>query len=165
MSNTPTPEELANLQALADTVDTDNGQHLTGEDGQPLPPAEPVKDFAGEARAAVDTFAALAVGYAPAAGDLWDDAAKSRIAAALGPVMEKYGFSLGALPPELTLIIVAGPVLYQTSKIIAAQMADQKAKDKPAPKVQSTEPAATLGQAEAAATPEVARHPQAALYK
>ena len=32
-------------------------------------------------------------------------------AAALVPVMEKYGFSFGNLPPELTFVVVAGPLL------------------------------------------------------
>lgn len=161
---TPTPEELQNLQALADTVDTDNGAALTGDDGQPLPPAKPPKDFAGEARAAVDTFAALIVGYAPAAAELWDNDAKKCIAAALGPVMEKYNFSLNALPPELTLIIIAGPVLYQSSKCIATQAAEQKAKARPV----ATAPAKVEARGEKFPTetaPAVAVHPQTALYK
>lgn len=124
--------------------------------------APPAPDFALEARGAVDTFAALVTGYAPAAAKIWDEATKARICAALAPVMEKYGFTFGAMPPELTLIIVAGPPLFQTSKLIAGQM--RQAKTDTADK--AADPAAPIPPGPAApATGPVPRHAQEALYQ
>lgn len=158
--------ELDNLQQLADTTDNANGAPIVGTDGEVLPPPPPPRDYMIEAAGAVDTFAALAVGYAPKAADLWDTEAKNRITAALAPVMEKYNFSLGALPPELTLLIVAGPVLYQTSRVIASQMADQRAKAKPPAVAKPADPhAGQLGTQRPNESPELAVHPQTALYQ
>jgi len=119
----------------------------------------------------VDMFAAMAVGYAPKADSVWTEQAKARTAMALAPVMEKYAFSFGAMPPELTLIIVAGPLLWQTSKLVAAQMAEEKAKAKPkeakpeqkAGDTISEATAKPVGQWENAPSPPV--HPQMALYQ
>ena len=86
-------------------------------------------DFATEARGAVDMFAAMVTGYAPKAEPLWTEGAKTRVSMALAPVMEKYGFSFGAMPCEVTLLIVAGPLLWQTSRIVAAQMQADRAQD------------------------------------
>lgn len=130
-------EDLDKLDGIAEQADAGAVSMDTqpGEDGQggELVPMGP--DYMLEARGTVDMFAALVVGYAPKAESVWTDQAKQRTAAALAPVMEKYGFSFGNMPPELTLLIVAGPLLWQTSRIVAAQMADEKAKaakDKPA---------------------------------
>ena len=155
--------DLDNLQQLADETDAANGAPLVDQTtGEVLPPAPPPRDYMTEAAGAVDTFAALAVGYAPKAADLWDAEAKQRITAALAPVMEKYNFSLGALPPELTLLIVAGPVLYQTSKIIGAQMAEQKVKAKLA-KPEKVDVNSEQFPVDIAPGPPV--HPQTELYK
>ena len=167
-------DKLDNLAAQADAgaVSMDNPP---GEDGQgtELVPMGP--DYMLEARGTVDMFAALVVGYAPKAESVWTDQAKQRTAAALAPVMEKYAFSFGNMPPELTLMIVAGPLLWQTSRIVAAQMAEEKAKakkdakpkDEPGSVVdtmtQAAQPAAPTGQPEPG--PAVPVHPQMALYK
>lgn len=124
-------------------------------------------DYLTEARGTVDMFTAMMVGYAPKCESVWSEPAKARTAAALAPVMEKYGFNFGAMPPELTLIIVAGPLLWQSSRIVAAQMADDKAKaakDKPKadpsdPLTRATHP---TGQPESAPAQEV--HDQVKLY-
>ena len=157
--------DLDALQALADTTDIANGAPIVGADGEVLPPAPPPRDWMNEAGGAVDTFAALAVGYAPAAADLWDAVAKDRIKAALAPVMEKYNFSLGALPPELTLLIVAGPVLYQTSKIIGAQMQEQRAKARPAPAKLADAQHTGMSPVRPTDAPEILRSPQEKLYQ
>lgn len=153
------PSELDALDGLAAQVDADHAGALP--DGSLIADQPAAIDYTTEAAATVDTFAALIGGYCPAAGELWDTERKRAVSMALAPVMEKYGFSLGALPPEITLIIVAGPLLYQTSKIVAVQMAQDKAKAKPAQQVTQAAPAqpGDLG------TPEVNRHPQTSLYK
>lgn len=117
--------------------------------------AAPVADYQTEAAQAVDMFAALIVGYAPGTADIWNDGTKGRVAAALAPVMAKYGVSFGSLPPELTLIVVAGPPLYMSARIVAAQMKSDRA------------PKANENDAPAApdAAPDAGVHPQVQLYQ
>jgi hypothetical protein len=162
-------EDLDNLDHIATQADQgamimDNPQGDTGEGGA-LAPQGP--DYMTEARGTVDMFTAMMVGYAPKCESVWTEPAKARTAAALAPVMEKYGFNFGAMPPELTLIIVAGPLLWQSSRIVAAQMADDKAKaakekpkaDKPDPMTMAAQP---TGQPEHAPAQDV--HAQVKLY-
>ena len=141
-------DRLDNIAAQADAgaVSMDTPQDAEGQ-GTELVPMGP--DYMMEARGTVDMFAALVVGYAPKAESVWTEAAKSRTAAALAPVMEKYAFSFGSMPPELTLLIVAGPLLWQTSRIVAAQMAEEKAKAKKEdkPKADTTSVADAMAQA------------------
>jgi hypothetical protein len=107
-------------------------------------------------------FTGFLVGYAPAAAGIWTPEAKQRTAAALVPVMEKYGFSFGALPPEITLLIVAGPLLWQSSRVVAQQIEADKAKAVKAQPLTGIEKAA----AEAVHTaPAPERHTQEALYQ
>lgn len=161
-------DDLDNLQGVAAAADSG----AAALDGAEAPGNELVAqqgpDYMNEARGAVDMFAAMAVGYAPKAESVWTEQAKNRTAAALAPVMEKYAFSFGAMPPELTLLIVAGPLLWQTSRIVAAQMAEEKAKAKPKAKEGQgdniTETVAKpTGQPEQA--PAAPVHPQMALYQ
>lgn len=162
--------DLDNLDHIAANADAgaismDNPQGVEGEGGE-LAPQGP--DYMIEARGTVDMFTAMVVGYAPKCESVWTEPAKARTAAALAPVMEKYGFSFGAMPPELTLLIVAGPLLWQSSRIVAAQMADDKAKaakdkakdDKPDPMTMAAQP---VGQYEQAPAQET--HDQVKLYK
>ena len=155
-------EELEALEGQTLAVDAATVDPLAvAAPGQELAPAGP--DYGLEARATVDTFAALMVGYSPRTAPLWDDDSRQRIGAALAPVMEKYGFTLGAMPPELTLIIVAGPVLYQSAKIVGEDIAQKKAeaakKRAEGQGQQAQTPAAPAG------TPEQVRHPQETLYQ
>lgn len=154
------PSDLDNLDALAAQVDADATGTLP--DGTLIADQPAPVNYGQEAAATVDTFAALLVGYCPAAAELWTEDKKQAVAMALAPVLEKYGITLGALPCELVLIITAGPLLYQSAKLVAAQMQAERAKvaaqrsakaqDKPA------------AQAAAEESPEVLRHPQTALY-
>lgn len=155
MTELDTAEMMA-IAAAADEGTQDTPQGVPQD--TPQEPAAP--DYDTEARGAVDMFAALVVGYAPAAESVWTEPAKARTAAALAPVMEKYGFSFGSLPPELTLMIVAGPLLWQSSRLVAAQMAAERAKAKAAKpaKVQAAKEGA-----DTAPAPEVA--PQMAPYE
>ena len=151
---------LENLQALEVetlaldaeiTAPTDSPPNAAAEQAGPPP-----IDYHAEAAQAVDMFASFVVGYAPKTAEIWNDGAKSRIAAALAPVLQKYGVNFGALPPELTLIIVAGPPLYMSAKIVAEQMRADRAK-KPEAK---EKPAPAAGDE----APETLQHPQMGLY-
>lgn len=149
------PTDLDHLDGLAAQVDADTSG--TAPDGTMIADQPAPINYAREAAATVDTFAALVTGYCPPAGELWSDSKKAAVTAALTPVMEKYGFTISALPCEVVLIMTAGPLLYQTSKMVAAQMAQAKAA-KPEAK------AAQAAAAQAADTPEVPRHAQTQLY-
>lgn len=159
--------ELDTLDTIAAAADTgahaiDNPQDAgQGEPGAALATGP---DFGREAAGAVDMFAGLVVGYAPACASVWNDEAKARTAGALAPVLEKYGFTFGSMPPELIFAVVAGPLLWQSSRIVAAQMETEKAKSAPAqPPASGIEKAAQQQQIHTAPAPE--RHPQEALYK
>lgn len=155
-TSTGTPKsELDTLDALAAQVDAEHAGAMP--DGTLIADQPAPVDYAREAAGTVDTIAALIGGYCPPAGELWTDQKKAQVSQALAPVMEKYGFTLGALPPEVTLIVIAGPVLYQSSKLIAADMAQAKAAQAKAPQARATTAPPTD-------TPEVARHPQTSLY-
>ena len=159
-TGTPEPSDLDALESLATTVD---GDHLGAmPDGTAIADQPAPVDYASEAAMTVDTIAALITGYCPATVELWADDKKKAVSAALDPVYEKYGWTLGGMPCELVLIITAGPLLYQSSKLIATQMAQEKAAKQAKPKQVD----AATGQAKPAApeAPEVLRHPQTALY-
>jgi hypothetical protein len=130
--------------------------------GQPIQPPSPT-DYHTEAAGMVDVFAALLVGYAPQTESIWTGQAKTRTAQALAPVLEKYGVTLGGMPPELTLLIVAGPLLWQSSRVVAAQMAEAKR-----PAAARVEEGAAPGQPKPDALnpdgPDVLRHAQVILY-
>lgn len=156
-------DALAGVAAAADAgaIAADNvGQT---EEGGELVPAGP--DFGQEAAGAVDMFTGLLVGYAPDAASIWTPEAKQRTAAALVPVMEKYGFSFGNLPPELTFVVVAGPLLWQSARVVGNQAAKDKAQA-PAKAPERKQDGITAAAAGAVATaPAPAVHPQTALYK
>lgn len=116
-------------------------------------------DFGREATIAVDMFAGLLCGFAPKCETIWTTQAKQRTAQALAPVLEKYGVTMESLPVELGLVIVAGPLLWQSSKVVAAQIeADRRAKPIDA-QAKEANPAPETGEAPAAPV-----HPQTALY-
>ena len=167
VTSTGAPSDLDAFDGLAAQVD---GEHMeAAPDGTPLADIPPPTNYASEAAMTVDTFAALLVGYCPATATLWTDDKKAAVSASLAPVMEKYGFTLGGMPCELVLIITAGPLLYQSARIVAAQMAAEKRAAAEAKKP-TTVNAATGDLAPAKASdkpesPEVLRHPQTALYK
>jgi len=117
---------LAGLEHVAAQADSLGAASVPVEEGGTLGAPPPV-DYGMEASGAVATFASLVGGFSPKAGELWTEAVQIRTAAALAPVMQKYNFTFGNLPVELTFAIVAGPVLWQTSRVIGAQMAAEKA--------------------------------------
>ncbi len=132
--------------------------------GQPLPaPA----DFNTEAAAAVDMFAALVVGYCPDAAEIWNDGTKTRVAMALAPVMEKYGVTFGNLPPELLLLVMAGPPLFQSAKLIAVKTAEEREKAELQRVKRMADAKANFAAPRnlEGAAPEQAVHPQMGLYR
>lgn len=117
-------DQLAGVAAAADlaTADIEN----PGAPEAEAVPAAP--DYATEASGLTDIVAALITGYEPRTVPLWGDERKAQIAAALAPVMQKYNLTLGNMPPELTLLVMAGPPLYQSMRIIAERMKPQQGK-------------------------------------
>lgn len=150
-----TDDDLSRLAGAAAEADADAlPPPPAGLDaaGQPVPLGP---DYATEAAGAVEFFTAMATGYCPATSQIWTDQTKQRVSAALAPVFEKYAFSLGAMPPEVILLIVAGPPLFATARAIAAQVqSDRQKAAKEAAKPEEKKEA-----------PEVLRHPQVDLYK
>lgn len=150
--------ELDQLDHIAAAAD--EGAAIADNGGQALP-VETGPDFGNEAAGMVDMVTGLLIGYAPGTAAIWTPEAKQRTAAALVPVMEKYGFSFGALPPEITLLVVAGPLLWQSSRVVAAQIEADKAKAATQRKPQGIEGAAQMPTDR---PPAQERHPQEALY-
>ena len=109
-----------------------------GPDGQPLPPPEPV-DYLGDARGIVDIAAESLAAFYPSTAPILDEGKRGKIAGALAPVMEKYGFSLGGFMarfgPEINLAFVLAPVSLALAGAIRADRAAAKAeKGEPAAK-------------------------------
>lgn len=132
-------DQLAGIAAQADSAVALVENPVAADAAQD--PAAP--DYATEASALVDMVAAMICGYEPKCLPLWGDDRKAGISAALAPVMEKYNFTLGAIPPEITLLIMVGPPLYQSARIIADGMNKQQAKPQdPSAPVAAPEPGA-----------------------
>lgn len=121
-------------------------------------------DYQGQALAGLDLFCGMVAGYAPETATVFDTATKGRIAAAAVPVMEKYGFTFEKIPPELVLLAVAGPPVYQAARMVATRIERDKAPK--APKEEQEQQGierAAAAPLDRPAPPE--RHPQEALYK
>lgn len=122
----PGLDQLAGLAAATDAA-VNTVENPAGVPGAPAAPAAP--DFVTEANGMVDMVVALITGYEPRAVPLWSAARKAGVSAALVPVLQKYNFTLGNMPPEITLLVMAGPPLYQSMKIIADGMQPKAAPD------------------------------------
>jgi hypothetical protein len=98
--------------------------------GQPIVPT----DYGTEAAMLISTLVLVAAPFFPSIPKIWAQPKQQAVAAALAPVMEKYGFTLGdfmgAYKEEITLIVVAGPLVLET---IDGIKADRAASRKPAP--------------------------------
>lgn len=149
--------ELDALTAQAAAADLDALPPVAPvtETGEPLPPP---LDYAAEATGAVDFFAAMITGYCPKTEPIWTQQTKARVAAAVAPVFAKYNFTLGNMPPEITLLIVAGPPLYASAKLIAEQVKTDKA----AAKAEQKEEAAGVT---VETSPDQEVHEQVKLYQ
>lgn len=87
-------------------------------------------NYLQEATIIVDVCTAIVVGMVPKTADVWTQAVKDRVAGALAPVLEKYGFTVGDIPPELGLAVALVPPMMQTYKLYAevAKAAKDKTK-------------------------------------
>lgn len=89
----------------------------------------------GEARAVLDTVLSLALPFYPALDQVYTDDAKAKIAAAAGPVMAKYNWTLDKFlarwMAEINLVFIALPVLSQTVIVVRAANAEKRAAKKP----------------------------------
>lgn len=152
--------DLDAMQAEADRVDgAALGVDLAG--GEPVPAAI---DYHLEASKMIDTIAAMLVGYCPPTAAVWVPERKAAVIEALVPVMQKYGITMDYLPCELVLIMVAGPALYQTAKLVAAQMRED-VKKAAAERANNPAPDKPAKPGEVSGAPSTAVHPQTALYK
>lgn len=130
---TPPNAALDQLEGLAAQTD---GAAAIVENPALDPAAAPAgPDYATEAAALTDMVVAMIVGYEPKCAQFWPDERKAGVAAAAAAVMEKYNFTMGAIPPEITLLVMAGPPLYQCSRMIAEGM--NKTAAKPVASVQT----------------------------
>lgn len=78
-------------------------------------------DYARGAAGIVDLLSAMLDGYAPGAG--WAEQQRARMAASVAPVLEKYGWDLDtAMPCEVVALMVCGPALYQSAKVVALKI-------------------------------------------
>lgn len=175
-------QELAQARAedMADGLAEPGQLPAEGAEGAvPMPEAQPGPDYHREASGAVDMFAAMLTGFAPKAADIWTPGTKQAVAGAMVPVMEKYGFSFGAMPPEVLLLIVAGPPVYQSARLMADTIEEKRAeaaKEKAATEkrngpnndifdAQNTGRPIVTRPSTTTEAPEVARHSQMGLYK
>lgn len=155
--------ELNGLASLA--AEVDGAAAAVAAPGDPNAPEMPQAgpDFGAGARQVVDLFGAMAVGFVPEAAPLWGDDTKARMSGSLAPVFEKYGWDMaGAMPCEIVAIVTCGPVLWQTSKLLAAKV--EAAKADAAAKARQAAPVAA-DVLDANERPEGKRHPQMALYE
>ncbi|MBI4741055.1 MAG: hypothetical protein HY777_05795 [Betaproteobacteria bacterium] len=86
--------------------------------------AEPA-DGGEEAGKLARMVSALLCGFIPAANDAHARDAQALIASALQPVIEKYGWRIETLPPEIRLLLETGPLLLQSGKLLGRQSAAQ----------------------------------------
>ncbi|HEX8611944.1 MAG TPA: hypothetical protein VF800_11715 [Telluria sp.] len=159
--------DLDNLAGLAHEADTDKTA--------PLPPGEAapedVPHVPGPEEQALDLvnmFAGTLAAYAPDAGAVWTEQARAMSAAAIAPVMVKYNWSMTAIPCELGAAIIVGPLLYRSAMIVGEKLKADRAAKAPAAATAQAPAAGRLvpapGATETGAGPEVAVHPQMALY-
>lgn len=154
--------------SLEDLKNLETETKALADDVAPPAPGAPAVDapeetaqgvnYTQHAEAMVDLFVGVLTGYAPETSAIWSHDTKARVAAALAPVMEKYNFNVSNLPPEITLLIMAAPPLYQSAKIVAEQMRQDRL-----PKKTAENPASPAEvKPEDQHNPGV--HPQMALY-
>jgi hypothetical protein len=152
-------DTLETLGTLAASTDAES--QATAAAAIPVDPnaSPPPPSHEEQAVDLVNMFAGLVTSYAPDAAGIWSPEARAASAAVMAPVMAKYNFSMDRIPPELAAAVVVGPLLWQTSKIVALKMKEGRAQ--PAPEA----PAAT-GTAEQPAdtAPGAPVHTQMALY-
>ena len=111
----------------------DDGVHAIDNPGveAPQPEAAPAgPDYLGEATMIVDVCTAIVVGMVPPAATIWTPEVKGRVSMAMAPVLEKYNFTVGDIPPELGLAVALVPPMLQTYKLYVEVAKAARAKQK-----------------------------------
>jgi len=138
------PDAQAEEPATAPPAPADSVQ--AGEEGGGSPAAAQAMTPEQEARAVLEVLVGLALPFYPALGQVYTDDTKAKIAAAAGPVMAKYNWTLDKFlarwMAEINLAFVALPVLLQTVQVVRAANAEKKAA-KEAGQEKKPEPAAS----------------------
>lgn len=118
-----------------------------GTDAAPAPaaPAAPI-DYHAEATGIVELAATMFFPLFPSLEAIYTDDARSRIAAAAAPLMQKYGCSLGVIGPELAFILTIAPFIPATIRAVKHDNAQAKAQ---AGEPRQTRQAAPAGAVEA----------------
>jgi hypothetical protein len=120
--NEPIPGGLDSLNGMA--AEADAAAHAAMNPDAAAQAAEAAAnapDYQRGASAMVDMVSAMLDGYAPGAG--WNEPTRGRMAASLAPVFEKYGLDVEtALPCELVAIMVCGPAVYQSARVVALKI-------------------------------------------
>jgi hypothetical protein len=120
-------EAAANFAALGGMASDLDGQAFAAVNPGAAAEAAAVEsgpDYVTEARGTVEFLGAMLDGYAPGAG--FKPEQVTAMSHAVAPVMEKYGFTLGAMPCELVALMVCGPVLYTSAKVVALKIQTDK---------------------------------------
>lgn len=122
------PPELAQIEAEAAAM-TAAASPIPGQ--ETAAPAEQPVDYLTDAQGIVDMGAAALGAWYPRTEPVLNDAARGKLAAAVAPVMEKYGLTLGALfgrwGAEINLAFALVSLGVPIAKAISADRAEQKA--------------------------------------
>ena len=156
-------ESLEALAGEAQQIDAEISANKPGAapaDEQPeQAAAQEITGFQQQAQMMVDLFVGMLTGYAPETKPIWSYDTRARVADALWPVLQKYNFTMGNMPPELTLLIMAAPPLWMSMKIVAEKMRA----DKMAARANAAKPVETVNDSDV--VPDgPGRHPQEQLY-
>lgn len=110
--------ELASLQAQAVQLETETAAPPAGEPTAGCEIAAPV-DYLADAKGIVDIAAESLAAFYPSTGPILNAEKRGRIAAALAPVMQKYGLDMGAIFGKFGPEIGLGFALAQVAVPIA----------------------------------------------
>lgn len=116
----------AALIAQGAALDAEAAPQPIDAQGAPIAPT----DYGTEAAMLVSTLVLIAGPFFPSIPKIWTDAKQKAVAAAAAPVLEKYGFTMGdfmgAWKEEITLLVVAGPLVLETIDGVKADRAAGK---------------------------------------
>jgi len=129
----PAPAGIVDASIMAAAA-ADTGT-ATGQDAPGAAPgAAPILDYGKEAADLVEFANAIYTPLWPSLSTVYTDEVRSKIAAAVAPVLQKYGFSLGDFfgkwAPEIGLAVTLAPLIPPT---LAAIRADRAVRENPAP--------------------------------
>jgi hypothetical protein len=82
-------------------------------------------DYDAEARDVIEFAHALFTPVYPTLAQVYTTEAREKIAAAAGPLMRKYSFTLGVIGPELMFVIAVAPLIVPTVQAIKHDRQEQ----------------------------------------